>query len=508
MRLRRVRLRLIWVKASVDDHGMLPGMTSSPALTFLGGAGTVTGSRYLLEFGGRRVLVDCGLFQGLKQLRLRNWEPFPVEPARIHAVILTHAHLDHAGYLPLLARQGFNGPVFCTRATQELSGILLPDSGFLQERDAEYANRHGFSKHRPALPLYSEAEARACLSLFRARAFDEPIEIAPGVTACFRVAGHILGAAIVEVTVQGIKVVFSGDLGRPNSPTMLDPAAIDRADVLLVESTYGDRTHDRHDPEDAIAEIVSRTAARGGTVLVPTFAVGRSQTLLYHLERLKRAKRIPNLPIFLDSPMAIDATEILVSHVGEHRLSPAAVRRMCSAARFVRDADLSQVLDGDPMPKIILAASGMATGGRVLHHLKRLAPDPRHTILFTGFQAAGTRGSSMLAGASSVKIHGSYVPIRADVRNLGMLSAHADREEILAWLGKFEAPPRLTCVTHGEPAAADALRLAIGERLGWSVRVPEYLERLDLRAAKAELPRIRGSAPHVVHPLRRESSRA
>jgi metallo-beta-lactamase family protein len=480
----------------------------SPALTFLGGTGTVTGSRYLLERGGRRVLVDCGLFQGLKQLRLRNWEPFPLEPARIHAVILTHAHLDHAGYLPLLARQGFNGPIFCTRATQELCGILLPDSGYLQERDAEYANRHGLSKHKPALPLYTEAEARACLSLFRARVFDEPFEVAPGITARFRIAGHILGAAMIEMTVDRIKIVFSGDLGRPNSPTMLDPAAIDRADILLVESTYGDRIHEPADPEDVIAEVVSRTAARGGTVLVPTFAVGRSQTLLYHLERLKRAKRIPNLPIFLDSPMAIDATEILVSHVGEHRLSAGAVRRMCRAARFVRDAEVSQALDGDAMPKIILAASGMATGGRVLHHLKRLAPDPRHTILFTGFQAAGTRGASLLAGASSVKIHGAYVPVRADVKNLGMLSAHADREEILAWLGKFATPPRLTCVIHGEPTASDALRLAIAERLAWPVRVPEHLERIDLGAALTKSEQIRRSTPQTVHPLRLKGGRA
>ena len=370
-------------------------------LSFLGGAGTVTGSRYLVEAAGRRILVDCGLFQGLKQLRLRNWDPFPVEPARIHAVILTHAHLDHAGYLPLLARNGFNGPVFCTKATESLCGVLLPDSGFLQERDAEYANRQGFSKHKPALPLYTEADARACLDLLRPQKFDAPFEIAAGIGACFRMAGHILGAAIVELTLRGTKIVFSGDLGRPNSPTMLDPAAVDRADIVLVESTYGNRMHEPRDPEDALAEIVTRTASRGGTVLVPTFAVGRSQTLLYHLDRLKRSKRIPDLPVFLDSPMAIDATEILVDHVGEHRLSAAVVRSMCAAARFVRDGDESQRLNGDAMPKIILAASGMATGGRVLHHLKALAPDPRNTILFSGFQAAGTRGAAMLAGAPS-----------------------------------------------------------------------------------------------------------
>ena len=299
-------------------------------------------------------------------------------------------------------------------------------------------------------------------------------------------AGHILGAAIVELTLRGTKIVFSGDLGRPNSPTMLDPAAVDRADIVLVESTYGNRMHEPRDPEDALAEIVTRTASRGGTVLVPTFAVGRSQTLLYHLDRLKRSKRIPDLPVFLDSPMAIDATEILVDHVGEHRLSAAVVRSMCAAARFVRDGDESQRLNGDAMPKIILAASGMATGGRVLHHLKVLAPDPRNTILFSGFQAAGTRGAAMLAGAPSIKIHGAYVPVRAEVTNLSMLSAHADRDEILGWLANFKAPPLLTCVTHGEPTAADALRLAIEERLGWPVRIPEHLERIDLTTLRPE----------------------
>jgi metallo-beta-lactamase family protein len=396
-------------------------------------------------------------------------------------VILTHAHLDHSGYLPLLVRNGFNGPVYCTRATQDLCGILLPDSGFLQERDAEYANRHGFSKHKPALPLYTEAEARACLSLFRAQKFDAPFDLAPGLTVCFRMAGHILGAAIVELALRDTKIVFSGDLGRSNSPTMPDPATVKHADILLVESTYGDRLHDPRDPEDAIAETVTRTAARGGTVLVPTFAVGRAQTLLFHIDRLKRAGRIPDLPVFLDSPMAIDATGIFVDHAGEHRLSAASVRSLCKVARFVRGADESRLLDGDAVPKIILAASGMATGGRVLHHLKVLAPGPRNTILFAGFQAAGTRGASMLAGAPSIKIHGDYVPVRAEVKSLSMLSAHADRDEILGWLAHFEAPPRLTFVTHGEPTAADALRLAITERFNWPVEVPEHLDRVDLK---------------------------
>lgn len=457
-------------------------MHSSSYLSFLGGTGTVTGSKYLVEAGDRRVLVDCGLFQGLKQLRLRNWDRFPIDPRRIDAVVLTHAHLDHSGYLPLLARNGFEGPVYSTKATQAFCGILLPDSGFLQERDAEYANRHGFSKHKPARPLYTEAEARACLDLFAPKPFETAVEIASGLTVKFRPAGHILGAAIVELALPGTTVVFSGDIGRSNSATMLDPAVVRRADVLIVESTYGNRTHEAVDPEDALAEIISYTAGRGGTVLIPTFAVGRAQTLLYHLYRLKQARRIPDIPVFLDSPMAIDASAIFCDHVGEHRLSAGTCRAICAKARYVKDAEESKALDRDPMPKVILAASGMATGGRVLHHLKALAPDPRHTILFAGFQAAGTRGAAMVSGAPSVKIHGGYVPIQAEVKNLGMLSAHADREEILGWLSKFEAPPRLTCITHGEPIASDALRLAIEERLGWPVRVPEHLERIDLQA--------------------------
>jgi metallo-beta-lactamase family protein len=449
-------------------------------LTFLGGVGTVTGSKYLLEAAGRRILVDCGLFQGLKQLRLRNWDRFPVRAGEIDAIVLTHAHLDHSGYLPVLVRKGFKGPVFCTAATRDLCGILLPDSGRLQERDAEFANRQGFSKHRPALPLYNEDEARAALNVLVARDFDERIQIAPSLDVRFHPAGHILGAAWIEITSGKRTLVFSGDLGRPNSPTMVNPAVVRKADYVVVESTYGGRTHAAVDPEDVLEEVITRTAQRGGIVLVPTFAVGRAQTLLYHLYRLKRAGRIPNLPVFLDSPMAIDASDVFCAHKGAHRLTSAECKELCAVARYVTSAEASQALDGDRVPKIILAASGMATGGRVLHHLKALAPDPRTTILFAGFQAAGTRGAAMVAGASSVKIHGNYVPVRAEVKNLDMLSAHADQEEIIAWLQTIEAPPRATFITHGEPVAADALRLAIKERLKWSCHVPEYRERIQL----------------------------
>jgi metallo-beta-lactamase family protein len=456
-------------------------MSTPSHLSFLGGVGTVTGSKYLLEAAGHRILVDCGLFQGFKQLRLRNWAPFPVEPASLEAVVLTHAHLDHSGAIPLLTRGGFRGPVLCTPATADLCGILLPDSGYLQEKDAEFANRHGFSKHHPALPLYTQADAEAALERFSPVAFGRKYSPAPGITLQFRPAGHILGAAITELILpDGMRLVVSGDLGRPGSPTMPDPAPIRQADILLVESTYGDRIHDPRDPEAVLADVITRTAARGGTVLVPAFAVGRTQVLLYHLYRLKAARRIPDLPIFLDSPMAQDATDLFRRYQGEHRLSAAECRAACGVARYVRDAEESKALAANAFPKVILSASGMATGGRVLHHLKVYAPDRRNTILFSGFQAGGTRGADMVAGADSVKIHGAYVPVRAEVDNLSMLSAHADAGEILGWLRGFERPPRQTYVVHGEPAAADALRHRIEEELGWACRVPEHGERVAL----------------------------
>jgi len=450
-------------------------------LNFLGGAGTVTGSKYLLEAVGRKILIDCGLFQGLKQLRLRNWDKFPVNPAQIDAVVLTHAHLDHSGYLPLLVKNGFRGPVFCTSGTRDLCGILLPDSGYLMERDADFANRHGFSKHKPALPLYTEKEARACLEQLITRKFNRHFDVAPEIQAQFHPAGHILGAAVVTLTINKTRLVFSGDLGRTGDPIMHDPAHIVQADYLVVESTYGDRTHEPADPQDALAEVITTTAQRGGVILVPTFAVGRAQTLLYHLERLKRARRIPDLPVYLDSPMAVNASDVFCNYFGEHRLSAEQCRSLCGVARYVRDAEESKSLDRDKMPKVILAASGMATGGRVLHHLKVFAPDPRNTILFTGFQAAGTRGAAMMAGVESVKIHGGYVPVLAEVKNLRMLSAHADRPEILTWLRHFDRPPRMTFITHGEPVASDALRFAIEEQFKWTTRVPEHMERATLQ---------------------------
>ena len=449
------------------------------SLTFLGGVGTVTGSKYLLSSGETLALIDCGLFQGFKQLRLRNWKPFPVDPAKIAAVLLTHAHIDHSGYLPLLVKNGFSGRIVCTEATAELCKILLPDSGYLLEKDAEFANRHGFSKHHPALPLYTRRDAEASLDRLAPQPFGRPQRIS-GMNVEFLPAGHILGAAIIRIGVEGRTLVFSGDLGRAHSATMVDPTPISHADYLVVESTYGDRTHERRDPEDALADVVNRTASRGGTVVIPAFAVGRTQVLLHHFARLKSAGRIPRLPIFLDSPMAVNASEIFCAHAEDHRLSPAECRAASAAAHYIRDVEESKALDQNAMPKVIISASGMATGGRVLHHLKVFAPDPRNTILLTGFQAGGTRGAALEAGAREIKIHGQYVPVEAEVAKLDMLSAHADADEILAWLRNFKNPPCATFVTHGEPIAADALRHRIEEELGWTCVVPEQSERVEL----------------------------
>ena len=449
-------------------------------LTFLGAVGTVTGSKYLLDIDGKRLLVDCGLFQGYKQLRLRNWAHFPVAPSSVETVLLTHAHLDHSGYLPLLIKNGFRGRVITSEASRDLCSILLPDSGYLQEQDAEFANRHGFSKHKPALPLYTERDARAALKNFSPTPFHKPHVLWEGVEARFLRAGHILGAAIIELTCNGTKIVFSGDLGRPNDPTMFPPEPVHDADYLLVESTYGNRKHDRANPEDMLAEAIGRTAGRGGTIVIPSFAVGRSQMLLVYLHRLKKAKRIPDLPVFLDSPMAINASDIYAAHPDDHKMNAEETREAFNVAEYVHTPEESKELDRAAMPKVIISASGMATGGRVLHHLKAYGPDRRSLIMFAGYQAGGTRGARILGGEKAVKIHGQYVPIRAEVADLDMLSAHSDADETLGWLRNFKKPPRRTFVTHGEPEAADALRHRIAEELGWNATAPEHREEVDL----------------------------
>jgi metallo-beta-lactamase family protein len=443
-------------------------------LTFLGAAGTVTGSRHLLELGNERILVDCGLFQGLKALRLRNWQPFPVAPRSLSAVVLTHAHLDHSGYLPALVRDGFHGHVYCTSATADYCGILLPDSAHLQEQDAEYANRHGFSKHRPARPLYTAEDAEAALGRLAPVSFGTSVDLPGGARIRFNRAGHILGAAIVECWWGSRKLVFSGDLGRYGDPMLPDPSPIGEADVLVTESTYGNRKHDPRDAEASLGEIVERTVARGGTVVIPAFAVGRAQLLLYHLERLKTAGRLANVPIFVNSPMAIDASEILCRNVVDQKLTEDECRKACGVATYVRTVEDSKALNASAMPKVIVSASGMATGGRVLHHLKRFAPDPRSTIVFAGYQAAGTRGAAMLAGARQIKIHGAYVPVRAEIAELPMLSAHADGAELMRWLGGFQRPPSATYVVHGEPDGAQTLRARIEKELGWHCVVPGH----------------------------------
>jgi metallo-beta-lactamase family protein len=449
-------------------------------LTFLGATNTVTGSKYLVRSEGRTVLVDCGLFQGFKRLRLRNWEPLPVDPRAIDAVVLTHAHIDHSGYLPLLVRNGFAGPVFATSGTRDLCEILLPDAGHLQEEDAKFAARAGYSKHRPPKPLYTEADAAAVLPRLRSVAFGERVDLGGGLGATLRPAGHIIGASTVVLDDGRTSVLFSGDLGRAADPVMPPPSRVRTADYLVVESTYGDRRHPDTDPQAQLAEVVVRTASRGGVVLIPAFAVGRAQTILYLIRRLKVAGAIPDVPVFLDSPMAARATEVFRAHAAELRLTPAECDAVCDAARYVTTPEESKRLSASRDPMVLVSASGMATGGRVLHHLEAFAPDARNTIVLAGFQAAGTRGAALAAGADAVKIHGDYVPVRADVVMLENLSAHADYEEILAWLGGLARPPRTSFVTHGEPAAADALRLRIVERLGWEARVPDYRDTVVL----------------------------
>jgi len=450
-------------------------------ITFLGATGTVTGSKYLLTSGSTQLLVDCGLFQGFKSLRLRNWAAPPVNPPTLDAVILTHAHLDHSGYLPLLVKRGFSGKIYCTAGTRDLCGILLPDSGHLQEEDAAQANKHRYSRHAPALPLYPQEDAVRSFRQFFPIEMERDVDLGDGLTLRLSPAGHILGSSLVSVSRGGVSILFSGDLGRPVDLVMKPPAAVRRTDYLVIESTYGNRLHDPVDPEAALAAVINRTIARGGLVVIPSFAVGRTQSVLYAIHRLKAAGAIPEaLPVFLDSPMAIEATDIYARHAGEHRLTPADCRAMCRAARFVNSVEESKRLDGLDAPMVLISASGMATGGRVLHHLKVFAPNPDNTILFVGFQAGGTRGEAMVNGAESVKIHGAYVPVRAEVVAFECLSAHADYAEILKWLGRFEAPPRQTFITHGEPPAADALRHRISEQLRWRCRVPDYLEHAVL----------------------------
>ncbi len=444
-------------------------------ITFLGGTGTVTGSKYLVRHDGKCLLVDCGLFQGYKQLRLRNWTPLPIAPDQIDAVLLTHAHLDHSGYLPLLVKEGFARHVYATRGTRDLCRILLPDSGHIQEEDAAFANRHALSKHAPALPLYTRQDALDALPLIKAQEFGKIFTPMPGWKASFFPAGHILGASSILLEVAGRRILFSGDLGRPDDLVMSPPDDAVQADTVLIESTYGDRTHPREDILAELAPALQRVAKRGGVAVVPVFAVGRAQALLHAIHLLKiRGDIPPALPVFLDSPMAVHTTNLFEDHMGEHRLSHQDTRALTHNATMVNSTDESRALASRHGPMVILSASGMATGGRVLHHLEHYAGDHRNMIILTGFQAPGTRGATLASGAKSVRIHGRDVDVKAEVVQLQSASAHADANQLLAWLRTMPKAPDQVYVVHGEAGPADALRYRIEHELGWRAQVPEH----------------------------------
>jgi metallo-beta-lactamase family protein len=465
------------------------------SIEFWGGVGTVTGSKYLVQSGNSRVLVDCGLFQGLKELRERNWQDPPFDPRSLNAVLITHAHIDHTGYLPRLVKQGFRGPVYCSRGTADLLKILLPDSGRLQEEDADFRNRHNLTKHKPALPLYTEKDAFASLELLEPVAnTGESIEVAPGIRAGFRIAGHILGSSLVLLELdhagadgKGRRVLFSGDLGHYDQPIIRDPVAPPPCDYLLVESTYGDRLHDPEDPKVALARIINDAAQRDAPVLIPAFAVGRTQEIVYLIRELEDEKAVPVLPVSVDSPMAAATTAVYARRTEEQDEEYASVLRQqrhplrTHSMITASSRQESKRLNDAEGARVIISASGMMTGGRVLHHAMRLVPNPDATIVFVGFQAAGTTGRRILDGEPEVKIMGQWIPVRCRIAKIGGFSAHADYGEVLQWLAGMEsAIPSRTFLTHGEPEAANAMAGHIKERFGWNVHVPQYGERVEL----------------------------
>jgi metallo-beta-lactamase family protein len=452
----------------------------------MGAARTVTGSKYLLEHGGKRVLVDCGLFQGFKELRLRNWAQFPIPPREIDAVVLTHAHLDHVGYLPRLRADGYRGRVFCTAGTKELCGLVLPDSGRIQEEDARLANRHEYSKHHPALPLYTESDALAALTQLQPLGYQRDIEIVPGISIEFFPAGHLLGSAFVVAHLHsGPTILFGGDLGRYARPVLPDPSNAVQADVVLVESTYGDRDHVADDNGEELAQVVRSTVERGGKLIIPAFAIGRVEELLYWMRRLERERRIPVLPVYVDSPMANEALRFYSSRLTEldEDMRPAEKKVSTFATtRFqtVSSPQQSKQLTASRKQSIVISSSGMATGGRVLHHMAAALPDPRNTVLFVGYQAAGTRGRQLVDGARDIRIHGQSISVNARIAKIDSMSAHADRGEIMRWLGTFPARPSRVCLVHGEPEPMDALKTVMHQRLGWTAETPQHLQRLSL----------------------------
>ena len=465
------------------------------SISFWGGVGTVTGSKYLVESRNSRVLVDCGLFQGLKELRERNWQEPPFDPRSLDAVLITHAHIDHTGYLPRLVKQGFHGPVYCSRGTADLLKILLPDSGRLQEEDADFRNRHNLTKHKPALPLYTEKDAFASLELLKPMDnTGDSFVAAPGIHAGFRVAGHILGSSLVLLELDhagadgnGRRVLFSGDLGHYDQPIIRDPVAPPACDYLLVESTYGDRLHDPEDPKVALARIINDAAERDAPVLIPAFAVGRTQEIVYLIRELEDEKAIPVLPVVVDSPMAAAATAAYARRTEEHDEEYASVLRQqkhplrTHSMITASSRQESKKLNNAEGARVIISASGMMTGGRVLHHAMRLVPNPDATVVFVGFQAAGTTGRRLLDGEPEVKIMGQWIPVRCRMAKIGGFSAHADYAEVLQWLSGMESGiPSRTFLTHGEPEAATAMAGHIKERFGWNVHVPQYGEKVEL----------------------------
>jgi metallo-beta-lactamase family protein len=443
-------------------------------IQFLGATKTVTGSKYLLK-ADKKILVDCGLFQGLKELRLRNWSNLPVSPSAIDAVVLTHAHLDHTGYLPLLVKNGFRGKIYATNFTVELCKILLLDSGHLQEEDAHRANKLGYSKHKPALPLYTRDDAQAVFPLFQKVSFHQEFSVGD-FRLRFNRVGHIFGAASLLVRHQQTSILFSGDVGRPSDPCVLPPEDVVTTDYLVIESTYGDRLHESVDPEEKLGEIIIKVVGRGGTLIIPAFAVGRVQVMLYYIYHLKQSGKIPSIPVFLDSPMAQDVTGMMLQHDEEHLLNKKVCSEIVKGVRYVSSVEESKQIDEYSYPKIIISASGMVTGGRVLHHIKALAGDKRNMILFVGYQAAGTRGDVLLRGNREIKMFGEKVTVNAEVSVLDNVSAHADYEEIINWLSKVKVPPRKVFITHGETHAALALQEKLKNTFGWQCIVPEYLQ--------------------------------
>jgi metallo-beta-lactamase family protein len=461
---------------------------AKPSVQFLGAAGTVTGSKHLIRHAGRQVMLDCGMFQGTKSIRERNWSALPFDPHQLDAIVLSHAHIDHTGHLPLVVRHGYRGPVYCTSGTADLLNCLLRDAAYLQEEQAERANRYGYSKHQPALPLYTMEDAEEALKLLQPRPYKTTLQVAPGFQVRFRRTGHILGSASVDVKLQARKatrLVFSGDVGRWDRPILRDPVPIKKADYLILESTYGNRLH----PEDAaegLAAIIRKAADRGGPVIIPAFAVGRTQEIVWRLRMLEDEKRIPVLPVYIDSPMAIDVTQIYLDHPEDHDLDMKALRdagtnplhsQRFTIARTVEASKQISELNG---PFVVISASGMATGGRILHHLKRWVSEKRATVLLCGFQAYGTRGRRLLEGAEEIRIHGQDLPVKATIDKLNGLSAHADQAELLRWSGEIGKPPRNTFLVHGEPEVCTEFATVLQNRK-WNATVAEDGATVELR---------------------------